>query len=632
MLSGRHRTQGRSVRALGAVSASVIAFPLVAGSAGAASVPVPRPTRPLPSALDVAPPYQKGTRCLTEAQPGAVAFARLLNSTYGTRTYGILRRCAAEHGEGRALDWMINAKDPKQLALADTLTRWLSAPDAQGRPGAMARRFGINYIIWNRKQWRAYAPERGWAPYFGVSPHTDHIHISFTWDGAYARTSWWTGRAVTTPLTGPTATPMPPLPLVAPAPLLTSSGYPHLRKGAAGPEVKLAQKAVGATQDGRFGPLTAAAVSRWQGANRVRATTELDNSTWARMVALRSVPARPHALERHARTLLRRGARGDVVAVLQKAVGGLRVDGSYGPATEARVKAYQGSKRLAATGVTDQATWYALMNRMTPPAPSVPAAPPRPAGSARPPAAAHPLARYAHLTLRRHARGPAVTALQKALGRIAADGSYGPATEARVREYQRSKRLRVTGVTDRAVWNALMGRSVGAAGGSSGGAGATGSAATSAAASAAAASTTAFSSLKATVLRRGSSGTAVRTLQQSLGGVAVDGRFGSRTEAALIAFQRSARLPGAGVVDRRTWDALERRAHPLLPHWGTVLKRGARGPGVQVLQRALRITADGSFGPATEAAVKAVQKQTRIAQTGVVATLTWRAVESRMPR
>jgi hypothetical protein len=29
------------------------------------------------------------------------------------------------------------------------------------------------------------------------SPHTDHIHLSLSWDGAFARTSWWTGSAVT---------------------------------------------------------------------------------------------------------------------------------------------------------------------------------------------------------------------------------------------------------------------------------------------------------------------------------------------------------------------------------------------------------------------------------------------------
>ena len=198
------------VRTIGAVSASVLAFPLLASTAQAATYPYPKPSRTLPAALDVAAPYQEGTRCLTENQPGAVAFAKLLNTTYGTRTYGILRKCAAEHGEGRALDWMINAAKPDQLALANALTRWLVAPDAQGRPGAMARRFGINYIIWNRHQWKAWAPERGWINYYGVSPHTDHIHFSFNWDGAYKRTSWWSGVAVTKPLTGPTgSTPAP---------------------------------------------------------------------------------------------------------------------------------------------------------------------------------------------------------------------------------------------------------------------------------------------------------------------------------------------------------------------------------------------------------------------------------------
>ena len=191
-----------TVRTLGALSASVIALPLMATGAQAA-IPTPKPTRALPNALDAAPPYQKGTRCLSSAQPGPVAFAKLLNETYGKHVYGILRTCAAEHGEGRALDWMLNANDSTSLALGNALTRWLAAPDSQGRQGAMARRFGINYIIWNRQMWRAYDPSRGWAPYYGVSPHTDHIHFSFTWDGAYARNSWWTGTAVTNYLTGP---------------------------------------------------------------------------------------------------------------------------------------------------------------------------------------------------------------------------------------------------------------------------------------------------------------------------------------------------------------------------------------------------------------------------------------------
>jgi peptidoglycan hydrolase-like protein with peptidoglycan-binding domain len=87
-----------------------------------------------------------------------------------------------------------------------------------------------------------------------------------------------------------------------------------------------------------------------------------------------------------------------------------------------------------------------------------------------------------------------------------------------------------------------------------------------------------------------------------------------------------------GVVDAKTWAALELTTHPLLPYWGTVVKRGSTGATVVALQKALRITADGSFGPATEAAVKSVQATAKLSQTGVVGTLTWKAVEARMPR
>ena len=58
----------------------------------------------------------------------------------------------------------------------------------------------------------------------------------------------------------------------------------------------------------------------------------------------------------------------------------------------------------------------------------------------------------------------------------------------------------------------------------------------------------------------------------------------------------------------------------------------ARKRAEEALQKALRITADGSFGPKTEAAVKALQKSARLTQTGLVGTVTWKAVEARMPR
>jgi len=609
------RERRMPVRTIGAVSASVLAFPLLASTAEAATYPYPKPSRTLPSALDVAPGYQKGTRCLTENQPGAVAFAKLLNATYGTRTYGILRTCAAEHGEGRALDWMINANNPEQLALANALTRWLAAPDAQGRPGAMAKRFGINYIIFNRQQWRAYDPGRGWAPYYGVSPHTDHIHFSFNWDGAYKRTSWWSGVAVTTPLTGPTGSTTAPAPAPTPAPPITASGYPLLAQGATGADVVLAQKVIGVTADGKFGPLTAAALGTWQSKRGVPVTKKLDNPTWATMVYLKLVAARTSPLSPYVNVVLKRGSTGTAVKAMQKAIGKLTVDGSFGPATEARVKEYQKAKRLTVSGVVDRKVWYTLMGAVTVPAPATTTPAPAPTTPAPAPTTS-PLAQYAGLTLKLWSKGEAVKALQKAIGGLTVDGSYGRLTEARVKEYQKSKGLTVTGVTDAKVWKALM-------------------ASTTPAAPATATTTTfatEFTAVKGTTLKVGSTGSAVKLLQRALGGMVVDGSFGSTTAAAVKAFQTAHKLTATGVVDAKTWTALELKVHPLLPYWGKVLKRGSTGAPVVALQKALRIKADGSFGPITEAAVKALQKAAKLTQTGVVGIVTWKAVEARMPR
>ena len=232
----------------------------------------------------------------------------------------------------------------------------------------------------------------------------------------------------------------------------------------------------------------------------------------------------------------------------------------------------------------------------------------------------HPLAKYSTLTLRLWSKGEAVKALQKAIGKLTVDGSYGRLTEARVKEYQKAKGLPVTGVTDAKVWKALMAPAPVTAP----------STATPGTTSTALA--TEFTAHKKTTLKVGSTGAAVKVLQQGLGGLVVDGTFGSKTLAAVKAFQTSRKLSATGVVEAKTWAALELKVHPLLPHWGTVLKRGSKGTAVVALQKALRITADGSFGPKTEAAVKALQKTAKLTQTGVVGTVTWKAVEARMPR
>lgn len=45
---------------------------------------------------------------------------------------------------------------------------------------AHAAELNITYVIYNRRIWSVARNSEGWRPYSGVSPHTDHVHISFT--------------------------------------------------------------------------------------------------------------------------------------------------------------------------------------------------------------------------------------------------------------------------------------------------------------------------------------------------------------------------------------------------------------------------------------------------------------------
>ncbi|UJB73015.1 N-acetylmuramoyl-L-alanine amidase (plasmid) [Acaryochloris sp. 'Moss Beach'] len=57
------------------------------------------------------------------------------------------------------------------------------------------------------------------------------------------------------------------------------------------------------------------------------------------------------------------------------------------------------------------------------------------------------------------------------------------------------------------------------------------------------------------------------------------------------------------------------------------LRRGSRGAAVQTLQDKLGITADGMFGPQTEAAVIAFQQKSGLTADGIVGPQTWAALE-----
>jgi hypothetical protein len=159
------------------------------------------PTPSFPAAID---PYASDVTpgCDPTAKPGVVAFRGILKAEYGRPDAGIVRDCdvggPSDHHEGRALDYPFDATDSAQKADADALLAWLLATDQYGNKDALARRLGINYIIWNKRMWRAYNPSAGWQPYTkpGGDPHTSHIHFSFGWPGARKQTSWWTSGGV----------------------------------------------------------------------------------------------------------------------------------------------------------------------------------------------------------------------------------------------------------------------------------------------------------------------------------------------------------------------------------------------------------------------------------------------------
>ena len=275
------------------VGCTAVAFAMAVGLAPAAEAAIPTPpTKALPAALDVKTPYEPQVSCDPRGKAGVLAFAALMAAQYKTGTTGTYRPCdgsTSEHYDSRALDWMLNVNNATQKAIADSVTTWLTAND-----GAMARRFGVNYIIWNRKIWGVYSTSKGWAPYTGSVPHTDHVHFSFSWDGAMKRTSWWTGKATTVadlgpcrvyagqfaPLyTGIRTTPCPTKLAAAP-----ESPYSVAVFGQTSAQIKVAQRLLGVTADGAFGSVTFNALISWQARKGVPVTGVLDKASWVKLV------------------------------------------------------------------------------------------------------------------------------------------------------------------------------------------------------------------------------------------------------------------------------------------------------------------------------------------------------------
>lgn len=212
------------------------------------------------------------------------------------------------------------------------------------------------------------------------------------------------------------------------------------------------------------------------------------------------------------RITVKKDVRHDDVKVLQRALEKLGlydgdISGRCGDKTVSAIKAFQRKYGLAADGICGAATWAKILALTE-------------GGSTAPSAS----------SLRKGDSGEAVRQLQrdlKAAGYFAGgvDGEFGPKTETAVKNFQKAMGLTADGIAGKATQAKL---------------------------------TDLLAGSTSTTLRKGSEGSAVKSLQLKLIGLGYlakgsdDGKFGAKTENAVRAFQRNNGLSADGVAGPAT--------------------------------------------------------------------------------
>jgi hypothetical protein len=153
--------------------------------------------------------YDHAKRCVKHPSKGALAMVRWLERSGRGVFWGIMRceklskRDYSLHSEGRAIDWHLDAHSATDRRAARRLILMLLATDAAGNTHALARRMGVQEIIWDCRSWWSGADRMG---KYSVCyddkgkrkkhvdetlGHMNHVHIGLNLPGARKQTSFW---------------------------------------------------------------------------------------------------------------------------------------------------------------------------------------------------------------------------------------------------------------------------------------------------------------------------------------------------------------------------------------------------------------------------------------------------------
>ena len=414
---------------------------------------------------------------------------------------------------------------------------------------------------------------------------------------------------------------------------ITKDSDDVLQKGDSGSEVKELQQRLkelgyySSSCDGNFGNVTVNAVKAFQKKNGLTQTGIVDAATQKKLDSTSAVKANGSTATTTTTTTtttdgtLKKGDSGTAVKELQKRLKELgyytsSIDGSYGAQTVAAVKAFQKKNGLTADGVAGSTTLKKLNSTSA-------------VAATTSTTSTTTTTTTTTTTLKKGDKGDAVKALQtrlKALGyyNTTVDSDYGAQTVAAVKAFQKKNGLTQTGTADATTLKAINSTS---------------------AIKANATTTTTTTTTTNTTLKSGSSGDAVKELQQRLKTLGyynsvIDGDYGYKTVAAVKAFQKKNGLTADGVAGTTTLKKLNSSSAVKATTSTTTttttsgLKSGDKGDDVKALQTRLKelgyytSVIDSEYGAKTVAAVKAFQQKNGLTADGVAGTATLKKLNS----